>query len=57
MADKFIGLKVSVLLNTSIRLEGIVSQLEPASQQMILKDGKTLSCHNFSLEMINLSAS
>ncbi|KAI8328408.1 hypothetical protein BD560DRAFT_417242, partial [Blakeslea trispora] len=38
MADQFIGLKVSVLLNTTIRLEGVVNQIEPKDHQMILKD-------------------
>ncbi|GAA5805557.1 hypothetical protein HPULCUR_011076 [Helicostylum pulchrum] len=38
MAEAFLGLKVSVLLHSGIKLEGVVSQLEPSNQQMTLKD-------------------
>lgn len=41
MAEAFLGLKVSVLLQSGIKLEGIVSHIEPTTQQMTLKDGKT----------------
>jgi hypothetical protein len=40
MAEAFLGLKISVLLHSGIKLEGVVSQLEPSNQQMTLKDGK-----------------
>lgn len=40
MAEAFLGLKVSVLLHSGMKLEGEVSQIEPLNQQMTLKDGK-----------------
>lgn len=40
MTEAFLGLRVSVLLHTGIKLEGEVSHIEPLSQQMTLKDGK-----------------
>lgn len=42
MAEAFLGLKVSVLLQTGVKLEGTVSHIEPTTQQMTLKDGKSL---------------
>lgn len=44
MAEAFLGLKVSVLLHSGIKLEGVVSQLEPSNQQMTLKDGEFFYC-------------
>ncbi|KAF1798420.1 YjeF N-terminal domain-containing protein [Mucor lusitanicus] len=38
MAEAFLGLKVSVLLQTGVKLEGTVSHIEPTTQQMTLKD-------------------
>ncbi|CAO3615598.1 unnamed protein product [Mucor hiemalis] len=38
MAEAFLGLKVSVLLHSGMKLEGEVSQIEPLNQQMTLKD-------------------
>lgn len=40
MAEAFLGLKISVLLHTGLKVEGVVSHLEPSTQQMTLKDGK-----------------
>lgn len=40
MAEAFLGFKVSVLLHSGIKLEGVVSHIEPSTQQMTLKDGK-----------------
>lgn len=42
MAEAFLGLKVSVLLQSGVKLEGTVSHIEPTTQQMTLKDGKSL---------------
>jgi hypothetical protein len=39
MAEAFLGLKISVLLFSGLRVEGVVSQLEPSTQQMTLKEG------------------
>lgn len=41
MADAFLGLKISVLLASGLRVEGVVSFLEPSTQQMTLTDGTT----------------
>ncbi|KAG2199825.1 hypothetical protein INT47_009438 [Mucor saturninus] len=38
MAEAFLGYKVSVLLHSGIKLEGVVSHIEPSTQQMTLKD-------------------
>ncbi|KAL7318784.1 enhancer of mRNA decapping [Mucor circinelloides] len=38
MAEAFLGLKVSVLLQSGVKLEGTVSHIEPTTQQMTLKD-------------------
>ncbi|KAL9545042.1 hypothetical protein MBANPS3_007329 [Mucor bainieri] len=38
MAEAFLGLRVSVLLQTGVKLEGTVSHIEPTTQQMTLKD-------------------
>lgn len=40
MTDAFVGLKVSVLLHSGVKLEGTVSQVEASTHQMTLKDGK-----------------
>ncbi|KAI9357465.1 YjeF N-terminal domain-containing protein [Pilaira anomala] len=38
MAESFLGVKVLVLLHSGIKLEGVVSHIEPSNQQMTLKD-------------------
>lgn len=40
MAEAFLGLKVSVVLHSGMKIEGEVSHIEPLTQQMTLKDGK-----------------
>ncbi|KAI8974492.1 YjeF N-terminal domain-containing protein [Pilobolus umbonatus] len=38
MTEHFLGLRVSILLHSGMRLEGTVYQLEPTTQQMTLKE-------------------
>ncbi|KAI9468084.1 MAG: YjeF N-terminal domain-containing protein [Benjaminiella poitrasii] len=38
MAEVFLGLKVSVLLHSGIKLDGVVSHIDPSSHQMTLND-------------------
>lgn len=38
MAEAFLGLKVSVVLHSGMKIEGEVSHIEPLTQQMTLKD-------------------
>lgn len=42
MSEAFLGLKISVLLHTGLRIEGVVSHLEPSTQQMTLKEATLL---------------
>lgn len=41
MAEAFIGFHVSLTLHSGINLTGTVAHIEPSTQQMTLKDGKT----------------
>ncbi|CEP17970.1 hypothetical protein [Parasitella parasitica] len=38
MSEAFLGLKVTVLLQSNVKLEGTVSHIEPSTQRMTLKD-------------------
>lgn len=40
MAQAFLGLRVSITLNTGLSLEGQVSHIDSDSQLLTLKDGK-----------------
>lgn len=40
MASAFIGFHVSLILNSGIKLDGIVAHIDPFTQQMTLHDGK-----------------
>ena len=39
MAEAFLGLVIGVQLHSGLKLNGTVAHIEPASQQMTLKDG------------------
>jgi hypothetical protein len=56
MAQAFLGLRVSITLDTGLSLEGQVSHIDSDSQLLTLKDGKLdqSSCMQFTEEEVDL---